>query len=204
MTWFCSVVALEHRQLKIGEIAEMRLMKRDRHSLSPRPVTYDTSVSINKHVQQQAAYLTTAGENHVYSKLLLATPRDVVELILRPEQKDLECQWEQEKECPESCFIEQALQLLAWRMSATMTSDRPLPSPIMPGTDATKAADIVDAMGDLELTSARGRCRLVSSSSEGFADHLSDLGTSSPVPSPPVRCLCKTRRLLALLYYTKY
>lgn len=107
-----SVVALEHRQLRLGQVLEMRLMRRERHSLQPQPVTSTENVGIMK---GSLAYLQKAGSHHVYSKLLLATPTDVVESILQWEKRDLQRQWEEEKDCPEACFIQQALELLADR-----------------------------------------------------------------------------------------
>ena len=114
-----SVVALEHRQLRAGEVVEMRLMKRERHSLQPQPVQRSQSASTVSPAQPPS--LQESGGNHVYSKLLLATPRDVVDLILSLEKKDLLDQWEKERDCPESCFIQQALELLAMRESSAVS-----------------------------------------------------------------------------------
>jgi len=109
-----SVVALEQRQFQVGHTIEFRLMKRDRHSLLPRPVHHNPTVcsSAVSLEQSKPMYLTKAGANHVFSKLLLCTPKDVNE-ILRSEEKELLLQYENEKDCPESCFIQLALERIS-------------------------------------------------------------------------------------------
>jgi len=120
-----SVVALEQRQFKVGHTIEFRLMKRDRHSLLPQPVHHDSTAcnsASNSH-EQKPMYLTTAGANHVFSKLLLCTPEDVNE-ILKSAKEELLLQYEEEKDCPESCFIQQALERILLRQEAnTLTTD---------------------------------------------------------------------------------
>ena len=64
--------------------------------------------------------LAGAGERQVYSKLLLCKPEDVVKLILMEEKRELELQLEVEKDCPESCFIQQALELLKDRETTSV------------------------------------------------------------------------------------
>lgn len=115
---FNSVVALEQRNLKVGDILEMRLMKRERHSLQPQPVSRSNPLSIASN-QPKPSYLGKAGEDHVFSKLLLCTPNEVVDLILHWEKQELLAQLDAEKDCPESCFIQQALELLTVRESNT-------------------------------------------------------------------------------------
>ncbi|KAI9550684.1 hypothetical protein GHT06_006508 [Daphnia sinensis] len=109
-----SVVALEQRNLKVGDVLEMRLMKRERHSLQPQPVSGSKGFDLSP-CQPKPKYLGKVGEDHVFSKLLLCTPNEVVNLILQWEKSELLAQLESEKDCPESCFIQQALELLAVR-----------------------------------------------------------------------------------------
>lgn len=99
---------MEQQKWKIGDILEMKLMKRERHSLEPEPVSH-VKPKLGFH---QPMNLAGAGERQVYSKLLLCKPEDVVKLILMEEKRELELQLEVEKDCPESCFIQQALELL--------------------------------------------------------------------------------------------
>lgn len=96
----------------------MRLMKRDRHSLQPQMVSRAKGSTVNTEIRKPC-YLGEAGEEHVFSKLLLCTPNDVVNLILHWEKSELLQQLEAEKDCPESCFIQQALDLLALRHNNT-------------------------------------------------------------------------------------
>ncbi|XP_046463369.1 RING finger protein 10-like [Daphnia pulex] len=113
-----SVVALEQRNLKVGDALEMRLMKRDRHSLQPQPVSRSQESGVPSK-QLKPSYLGKVGEDHVFSKLLLCTPNEVANLILQWEKTELQTQLESEKDCPESCFIQQALELLAVRENST-------------------------------------------------------------------------------------
>lgn len=92
-------------------------MKRDRHSLLPQPIS--RSKSFEASYKQRPSYLGKAGEDQVFSKLLLCTPNEVVDLILNWEKIELQTQLEAEKDCPESCFIQQALELLLVREQNT-------------------------------------------------------------------------------------
>ena len=201
-----SVVALEHRQLRAGEVVEMRLMKRERHSLQPQPVQRSQSASTVSPAQPPS--LQESGGNHVYSKLLLATPRDVVDLILSLEKKDLLDQWEKERDCPESCFIQQALELLAMRESSAVSEPE--------GTDVatshlkseysevetatvvamesvedetlTEDTELLDVIADLDSISMSdcSRSRYTSMSSEGHFDHQVSDDVERVSGSPPV------------------
>lgn len=93
-------------------------MKRNRHSLQPQPVTRSQTTNPAA-LSQKPSYLGKAGEHQVFSKLLLCTPKEVVDLILHWEKYELQAQLEAEKDCPESCFIQQALELLAVRENSS-------------------------------------------------------------------------------------
>ena len=99
---------------------EMRLMKRDRHSLEPQPVRRNSGSA--KASPRQLMHLSEEVERHVFSKLLLCSPEEVARLILSNEKAELEAQFEAEKDCPESCFIQQALEQLAVRESNFISS----------------------------------------------------------------------------------
>ena len=107
-------MALQQRQLNVGDVVDMRLMKRDRHSLIPQPVFHSSSEG-GVCPTAKPLFLSKAGANHVFSKLLLCTPEEVVSEILQSEKAQLLVQYADEKDCPESCFIQQALELLAIR-----------------------------------------------------------------------------------------
>lgn len=91
-------------------------MKRERYSLQPQPVRRTSSSETE---QPYFIHLFTPGEDHVFKKLLACTPNDVLLHILPEERRELEKQYEAEKDCPESCFIQQALELLSSRERAT-------------------------------------------------------------------------------------
>ena len=67
-------------------------------------------------------YLAKAGANHIFSKLLLCTPEDVKE-ILQSAKEELLSKYEEEKDCPESCFIEQALERISLRQEMNLVTD---------------------------------------------------------------------------------
>jgi len=183
-------VALEHRQLRLGQVLEMRLMRRERHSLQPQPVTSTENVGIMK---GSLAYLQKAGSHHVYSKLLLATPTDVVESILQWEKRDLQRQWEEEKDCPEACFIQQALELLADRERNLICDASPETKPRLTIADKEEPVEaLVEAVTNLDVASSDGcRSRYESVSSDGTVPQqpnqclLDDLDVCAT--SPPVR-----------------
>ena len=117
-------MALEQRQLNVGHSIEFRLMKRDRHSLLPQPVHHNPTVdsSVLSCQEQKPMYLAKAGANHIFSKLLLCTPEDVKE-ILQSAKEELLSKYEEEKDCPESCFIEQALERISLRQEMNLVTD---------------------------------------------------------------------------------
>ena len=122
-----SVITLEQRQFRVGDEIEMTLMKRDRHSLQPQPLDQNGQAHQKYNIDlSKPMQLKRNDENSVFSKLLLCTPRDVIDLILSFEKLELQKQWEEEKECPESCFIQQALDLLAAREESILQEAQPI------------------------------------------------------------------------------
>jgi len=117
--FFSSVITLEQQQIKVGDEIEMTLMKRDRQSLRPQPVGGSDNHIANADLSRPLR-LKHNSEDSVFSKLLLCTPRDVIDLVLHFEKLQLQKQWQEEKECPESCFIQQALDLLASRETSIL------------------------------------------------------------------------------------
>lgn len=102
-----SVVAVPQKNFTTGSAIEMKLMKRERNSLFAVPATdqvLDDFPAVNK-----------PGLNRSFVKLLKATSGQVKDNILARERRELEKQWEEEKDQPESCFIDEALTLLASR-----------------------------------------------------------------------------------------
>lgn len=104
-----SVVAIPHVQLSVGAEVTMRLMKRERGSLVALPVG-----QCGIRPTDQLLSVSETAVDTVHSKLLVATPREVMNIIDH-ERRELEKQLSEEEDCPETCFIEQAIGLLGER-----------------------------------------------------------------------------------------
>ena len=85
-------------------------MRRERNSLFALPVDQYFDGVNEKHPNVNDK-LTS------YSNLILATPGQVVQGITSRERYELEQQYRDEKDEPEACFIEEALQYLSQRES---------------------------------------------------------------------------------------
>jgi hypothetical protein len=103
-----SVLVLPQTNLTTGSTVEMRLMKRERDSLFAVPADCTESFTHFPSVQQ-------AGTNRRFIKMFQASAEEVNTNILARERRELELQWRQEKDQPESCFIQEAMALLASR-----------------------------------------------------------------------------------------
>ncbi|XP_052459843.1 RING finger protein 10 [Carassius gibelio] len=95
-----SVVAMETRQYVTGNVITMRLMRREKGSLVALPSCQWVKVEEPIHF----------GDVHLraYSKLLLASQEQVLGLLAE-ERVALQTQLSQEKDDPQSCFIQSAL-----------------------------------------------------------------------------------------------
>uniref|UniRef100_A0A8B9GLE2 E3 ubiquitin-protein ligase RNF10 n=1 Tax=Amazona collaria TaxID=241587 RepID=A0A8B9GLE2_9PSIT len=104
-----SVVAMETRQYAIGDTITMQLMRREKGVLIALPKSQWMDVV-------QPVYF---GDDHhsQYSKLLLASREQVLQLVILEEKAALLKQYEEEKHTPEACFIEAAIQELKVRAS---------------------------------------------------------------------------------------
>lgn len=103
-----SVVSVTWDEFNINDEIEFRLMRRDRNSLFALPVE-DYFPEVNdKHPGFNDKYTS-------HSQLVLATPSQVVKGIIAKERFELEEQYRAEKDEPEACFIEEALQYLSQR-----------------------------------------------------------------------------------------
>ncbi|KAM4648904.1 E3 ubiquitin-protein ligase RNF10 [Amazona ochrocephala] len=105
-----SVVAMETRQYAIGDTITMQLMRREKGVLIALPKSQWMDVV-------QPVYF---GDDHhsQYSKLLLASREQVLQLVILEEKAALLKQYEEEKHTPEACFIEAAIQELKERETA--------------------------------------------------------------------------------------
>lgn len=108
-----SVVAICHKEFAIGEEVELQLMRRERDSLLPVPVT-----AFSQDIIAQSPRLSHPTAATPYAKLLVASKEEVKSFIVAREQHELRQQLEEEGDQPEACFLEEALGLLQVRQEA--------------------------------------------------------------------------------------
>jgi len=105
-----SVISIPWKEFQVNDEIELCLMRRDRNSLFALPMDQYFPDVNEKHPNVQDKLVS-------YSNLLLATPAQVVQGIIAKERFELEDQYRSEKDEPEACFIEEALQYLSQRES---------------------------------------------------------------------------------------
>ena len=105
-----SVVSITWDEFNVHDEIEFRLMRRDRNSLFALPVEQYFPEVNEKHPSINDK-LTS------YSQLVMASPTQVARGIISKERHELEEQYRAEKDEPEACFIEEALQYLSQRES---------------------------------------------------------------------------------------
>ena len=105
-----SVVSITWDEFNVHDEIEFRLMRRDRNSLFALPVEQYFPEVNEKHPSINDK-LTS------YSQLVMASPTQVARGIIAKERLELEDQYRAEKDEPEACFIEEALQYLSQRES---------------------------------------------------------------------------------------
>ncbi|XP_072921515.1 E3 ubiquitin-protein ligase RNF10 [Hemitrygon akajei] len=99
-----SVIAMETRQYNVDDMITMQLMRREKGALMALPKYL--------WMKPESFHLGVDEEHSQYSKLLLATKQQVMQHVIEKERAALLRQNEEEKNTPESCFIELALQEL--------------------------------------------------------------------------------------------
>ncbi|NWS75744.1 RNF10 protein, partial [Crotophaga sulcirostris] len=102
-----SVVAMETRQYAIGDTITMQLMRREKGVLVALPKSQWMNVVQPVYIEDD--------QHSQYSKLLLASREQVLQLVILEEKAALLKQYEEEKDTPEACFIEAAIQELKER-----------------------------------------------------------------------------------------
>lgn len=102
-----SVVSVAWKEFNVGEEIEMYLMRRERNSLFALPVDFYFPEVNLKH--------PNIADRSNYSHLVTATPAQVAKHIIAREKYELENQYRAEKNEPEACFIEEALQYVSER-----------------------------------------------------------------------------------------
>ncbi|XP_035196221.1 RING finger protein 10 [Oxyura jamaicensis] len=110
-----SVIAMETRQYAIGDVITMQLMRREKGVLIALPKSQWMNVVQSVYVGDD--------QHSQYSKLLLASREQVLQLVILEEKAALLKQYEEEKHTPEACFIEAAIQELKER-EAALSADK--------------------------------------------------------------------------------
>ncbi|KAK4876180.1 hypothetical protein RN001_012602 [Aquatica leii] len=108
-----SVISIPHGPLQIHDTITFKLMKRLRGSL----IAYPADLEI--HDQNVPYNVSDKITSEIYSKLLLADTREVHSIIER-ERSELLHQLAEDENCPEKCFIEQALILVQGRAESVL------------------------------------------------------------------------------------
>jgi len=180
-----SVVSNPWKEFNAGDEIEMCLMRRERHSLFALPVDKYFPQVNDKHPNLGDKYTS-------YSNLVLASPSQVVQGIIYQERSELEAQYRDEKDEPEACFIEEALQYLSQRESGIeiprQVQIKEETSPIL-SSSSEEELKIEDFKEEEELVdNDKYRPRHTSSSSDGtFEDSeitAEDLEIKSSKNSP--------------------
>ncbi|CAG7837727.1 unnamed protein product [Allacma fusca] len=104
-----SVVATHYDDVHVGEELEMQLMFRKKGLFQAMPLMCKDGPTFNW--------------ESVFSKLLPVGPAEVKEIVLERETRELQLRYEEEKHCPEVCFVEQAMSELETRMSNVKVID---------------------------------------------------------------------------------
>lgn len=171
-----SVVAMETRQYAIGDTITMQLMRREKGVLVALPKSQWMNVV-------QPVYIRD-DQHSQYSKLLLASREQVLQLVILEEKAALLKQYEEEKHTPEACFIEAAIQELKERETA-LSADQDKNNGLA-GISAAVEELALESSKAVEPAACREkRCDVeyLSAFDEELVEPCSDLASSF---SPPV------------------
>ncbi|NWX50950.1 RNF10 protein, partial [Steatornis caripensis] len=171
-----SVVAMETRQYAIGDIITMQLMRREKGVLIALPKSQWMNVMQPVYVRDD--------QHSQYSKLLLASREQVLQLVILEEKAALLKQYEEEKHTPEACFIEAAIQELKERETA-LSADQGKNSGIAGVTAAVEELVLESSKAVEPAVSQEKKCGVeyLSAFDEELVEPCSDLASSF---SPPV------------------
>lgn len=109
-----SVECIEKKPFSVGDTITLQLMKREKRTLVAMPVE-----QFNLRASKPILSYGDKKLETVYSKLLAASKQTVIDII-NQEYAELQSKVEEYRGCPELCFVEQALALLAERKNAVM------------------------------------------------------------------------------------
>ncbi|NXX68668.1 RNF10 protein, partial [Spizella passerina] len=171
-----SVVAMETRQYAIGDTITMQLMRREKGVLVALPKSQWMNVV-------QPVYIRD-DQHSQYSKLLLASREQVLQLVILEEKAALLKQYEEEKHTPEACFIEAAIQELKERETA-LSADQDKNNGIAAISAAVEELVLESSKAVEPAASQEKKCDVeyLSAFDEELVEPSSDLASSF---SPPV------------------
>ncbi|NXM77501.1 RNF10 protein, partial [Serilophus lunatus] len=171
-----SVVAMETRQYAIGDTITMQLMRREKGVLIALPKSQWMNVV-------QPVYIRD-DQHSQYSKLLLASREQVLQLVILEEKAALLKQYEEEKHTPEACFIEAAIQELKERETA-LSADQDRNNGIAGITAAVEELVLESSKAVEPAVTQEKKCGVeyLSAFDEELVEPCSDLASSF---SPPV------------------
>lgn len=124
-----SVEVVPHAAHSVGETITFQLMKRERGSLICSPVAQFSNRCSQMLLSVEEQTLDTA-----FSKLLTADNEQVMKIINK-ERSELEVEQKENVNCPELCFIEQALELLSERQAQLESRKNKTEQPTEPTTN---------------------------------------------------------------------
>ncbi|KAI4495232.1 hypothetical protein M0804_001433 [Polistes exclamans] len=104
-----SVIEVTQNAVNLGDPITLRLMRREKGSLIAMPASEPVIVAPTTFFQ-----VSKDCNKQVYSKLLIANPRDIMDII-ESERTQLEIELMDDPHSPENCYIEQAIRELAKR-----------------------------------------------------------------------------------------
>lgn len=139
-----SVVSFLHPPLNVNDTITFKLMKRLRRSLLAYPI--DHNIAAEENTLYNMSHIESDG---IYSKLVLADRSQVMAIIER-ESTELREQVMNDENCPEKCFIEQAITLLKDREGFVLKSEL---SEIAGAIQSVKLEEVPTCdIGDLDVS----------------------------------------------------
>ncbi|XP_065423920.1 E3 ubiquitin-protein ligase RNF10 isoform X6 [Chrysemys picta bellii] len=173
-----SVVAMETRQYAIGDTITMQLMRREKSVLVALPKSKWLNVEHPIHLGDE--------QHSQFSKLLLASREQVLQWVILEEKTALLQQYEEEKNTPEACFIEAAIQELKDREKTLTSLDQSSDSDVAGATAAVEELVLMEPSVTREpaVSQEKKQCVLeyLSAFDEEMVEARSNSRSSFPLP----------------------
>ncbi|XP_041457063.1 RING finger protein 10-like [Lytechinus variegatus] len=131
-----SVVAKSLKTFNVGETITMRLMKREKGSITIHPHRLDSAPA---ELPTSPCLMDSPNET-CFAKLMIASPSDVLDQILKRERRELEKQLNESVDDFEKSFIQRAMESLKER-SNSLCLEKGASETSAPNTDENKSLD---------------------------------------------------------------